>query len=48
MKTNRSPSHTHDRKSSRAGAMFMNKRAPEPAPGHFYDGSAAVTYARWR
>jgi len=31
-------------KSSIAGAMFMNKRAPETELCHFYDGSAALAY----
>ena len=29
-------------KSSRARAMFMEKRAAEPELWHFYDGSAAL------
>jgi len=30
-------------KSSRAGAMFMKRRAPELC--HFYDGSATLKYS---
>jgi len=34
-------SHIKD-KSSGAGAIFMKRRAPEPALCHFYDGFAAL------
>jgi len=55
VKTNRSRSHKKESsgagatlmktKSSRAGAMFINEKAPEAKLCHFYDGSAALTYA---
>jgi len=58
VKTNRSRSHKKESsgagatlmktKSSRAGAMFINEKAPEAKLCHFYDGSAALTYATWR
>jgi len=35
-------------KSSRAGAMFVNEKAPEAKLRHFYNGSASLTYAPWR
>ena len=36
------------KESSRAGAMFMKRRAPEPELCHFCDGSAAlVLLASW-
>jgi len=45
VKTNRSQSRSHEKESAGTGAMYMKNRAPESELCHFYDGSAALTYA---